>query len=172
MAGVTSSVAVAVLPVPPSVEVICTELFLVPAVVPVTFVTVKKQEPLAASVAPDRLTTSVPEVAVIVPLVDPAVQFPLKPFGVETTRPAGRVSVNATPVRPTVEFGLVYVNVSVVPPLSGIDAAPNALTTVGARGAVTVTDALDVLPVPPSVEVICTELFFDPRAWCRSHSSP
>ena len=99
--------------------------------VPVTFVTVKKQEPLAASVAPDRLTTPAPEVAVIVPLVDPGVQFPLKPLGVETTRPAGRVSVKATPVRATVEFGLVYVNVSVVPPLSGIDATPNAFATVG-----------------------------------------
>jgi len=39
VAGVTSGDALDVLPVPPSVEVICTELFLVPAVVPVTFAT-------------------------------------------------------------------------------------------------------------------------------------
>lgn len=131
MAGVTSSVAVAVLPVPPSVEVICTELFLVPAVVPVTFVTVKKHEPLAANVPPEMLTAPAPDVAVIVPCDDPAVQFPDRPLGMETTRPARKVSVKATPVRGAAAFGLVIVNISEVLPLSGIDAAPNTFVIVG-----------------------------------------
>jgi hypothetical protein len=123
--------ALEVLPVPPSVEVICTELFLVPAVVPVTFVTLNVHEPLAANVPPEMLTAPAPDVAVIAPCDDPAVQFPDRPLGVETTRPAGKVSVKATPVRLAAAFGLVIVNVSVVPPLRGIDAAPNAFAIVG-----------------------------------------
>ena len=39
-------------------------------------------------------------------------------------------------------------------------AAPNALMMTG--GATTVMEALEVLPVPPSVEVTCTLLFFTP----------
>ncbi len=43
---------------------------------------------------------------------------------------------------------------------SGILAAPNALIITG--GAVTAILAFDVFPVPPSVEVTCTLLFFTP----------
>jgi hypothetical protein len=44
--------------------------------------------------------------------------------------PAGRVSVNATPVSPTM-FGLVMVNVRIVVPPAGTVAAPNAFENVG-----------------------------------------
>src|SRR6185369_9154641 len=47
-----------------------------------------------------------------------------------------------------------------VEPFSGIEAAPNALMMIG--GPTTVIEALDVLPVPPSVEVTWTLLFFTP----------
>src|SRR5262249_42406630 len=117
-----------------------------PAVVPVTF-TENVQDALAAMVPPDKLITFVPAVAVMVP----APQDPVSPFGVEITRPAGSVSLKATPVSATVRFGLVMVKLSEVDPFSGIVAAPNALAIVG--GATTVMEAFDVLPVPPSVEV-------------------
>ena len=55
-------------------------------------------ELFAAMVPPERLIVLVPAVAVIVP----APQVPVKPFGVEITRPAGNVSLNATPVSATV----------------------------------------------------------------------
>ena len=94
-----------VLPGPPSVEVTCTVLFFTPAVVPVTF-TLKVHEALVAKVAPDRVTLPEPAVAVMVP----PPQLPVRPFGAATTRPAGSVSVDATPVRGMVlAEGLVMV---------------------------------------------------------------
>ena len=73
-------------------------LFCVPAAMPVTF-TENVQELLAAIVPPLRLITFVPAVAVIVP----APQVPVRPFGVETTRPAGSVSLKPTPVSAVVD---------------------------------------------------------------------
>src|SRR5262249_7028064 len=94
----TLTEAEAVPPVPPSVEdTLPVVLFCWPAAVPVTF-TAKVQELLAAMVPPDKLITLVPCVAVIVP----APQEPLNPLGVEMIRPAGSVSLKATPVSPTV----------------------------------------------------------------------
>jgi len=52
------------------------------------------QEDEAAMLAPERLITFVPAVAVIVP----PPQLPVMPFGVETTRPEGSVSLKPTPV--------------------------------------------------------------------------
>jgi hypothetical protein len=52
------------------------------------------------------------------------------------------------------------VKLSDVEPFSGILAAPNALMMTGAD--ITVMLALEVLPVPPFVEVTCTLLFFTP----------
>jgi len=90
----TFRLAEAVPPVPPSVEVtLPVMLFLNPAVMPVTF-TENVQELLAATVAPDKPTPLLPAVAVIVPVP----QVPVKPFGVEITRPTGNVSAKATPV--------------------------------------------------------------------------
>jgi len=113
---------------------------------PVTF-TENVQELLAAIVPPLRLITFVPCVAVIVP----APQEPVRPFGVEITRPAGSVSLKPTPVSDVLVLLFWMVKVKLVEPFSGIEAAPNALIMTG--GPVTVMDAFDVLPVPASVEV-------------------
>src|SRR6185312_13871569 len=146
----------AVPPVPPSTEVTFpVVLFCVPAVIPVTL-TENVQEAFAASVPPDRLMTLVPCVAVTVPVP----QEPVSPLGVEMTRPAGRVSVKATPDSAAVTFGLLMVKLRDVEPFSGMLAAPNALSMTG--GATTVTDALEVLPVPALIEVTWTLLFFTP----------
>ncbi len=152
----TFTLAVAVPPVPPSVEVTFPVVLVCsPAAVPVTF-TEKVQELLAARVAPERLITFVAWVAVIVPLP----QEPVRPFGVETTRPAGKVSLKPTPVSVVVVLLFWIVKLSEVEPFSGIEAAPNALMMTG--GPTTVIEAFDVLPVPPSVEVTWTLLFFTP----------
>src|SRR5258708_724252 len=155
-AATTLRLADAVLPVPPSVEVtLPVVLFLVPPVVPVTF-TLKVQEVLCASVAPVRLMTFVACVAVMVP----PPQLPVRPLGVETTNPAGNVSLKLIPVSVVVVLLFWIVKVSDVPgfTLRAMLAAPNALMITG--GATTMMLALDVLPVPPSVEVTCTLLFF------------
>src|SRR5205814_10520694 len=109
------------------------------------------------------LMTLVPYVAVIVP----PPQLPTRALGVETTRPAGSVSLKAMLVRVVVVLLLWMVKVSEVEPFNGIEAAPNALMITG--GATTVMLAFEVLPVPPSVEVTCTLLFFTPAvAPCTS----
>jgi len=90
----TLMLADAVPPVPPSVEVtLPVVLFCRPAAMPVTLIA-NVQEVFAARLAPLRLITLVPAVAVIVP----PPQDPVRPFGVEITRPAGSVSLNPTPV--------------------------------------------------------------------------
>ena len=109
---------------------------------------------LAANVPPVRLIVFVPAVAAIVP----PPQLPVRPFGVDTTRPAGSVSVKPTPVSVVEVFGLVMVKLSEVEPFTGIEAAPKAFAMVG--GATTVMEALEVLPVPPLVELTVTLLFF------------
>ncbi len=154
-APITLTLAVDVLPVPPLVDVTCTELFFAPAVVPVTF-TEKVQLAAPASVAVARLTLEAPAVAVMVP----PPQVPVSAFGVATTRPAGNVSVKATPVRPVDPFGFVTVKLRLVLPPSAREAAPKVLVMLG--GEITVTLAVDVLPVPPLVDVTVTELFFTP----------
>jgi hypothetical protein len=148
--------AEAVPPVPPSVEVTFpVVLFCVPAAMPVTL-TENVQLELAARVAPLRLIVFVFCVAVIVP----PPQEPVRPFGVEITRPAGSVSLKLTPVNAAVVLGFVTVKLKLVEPFSGMLAAPNALVRVG--DATTVMEVLDVFPVPPSVELTVTELFFTP----------
>lgn len=152
----TFTLAVAVPPVPPSVEpTLPVVLVCKPAVMPVTF-TEKVQEALAAIVPPDKLMTPVPAVAVIVP----APHEPVRPFGVEITKPAGSVSLKATPVSATVALGFVMVKLSEVEPFRGMLAAPNTFAIVG--GATTVIDALEVFPVPAAVSETVTLLFFTP----------
>ena len=136
-------------PVPPSFELIVpVVLFLVPALVPVTF-TAKVHDALPASVAPVKLMLPDPAVAVIVP----PPHEPVRPFGVFTTSPAGSVSVNATPVTEDTVLGLVMVKLKLVVPLIPIVDAPNAFVIVGGN-VLTVTLAEAVLPVPPSFELI------------------
>src|SRR5262249_7285879 len=122
-------------------------LFCCPAAVPVTLIE-NVQELLAARLAPERLTPLVPCVAVIVP----PPHEPDRPLGVGMIRPAGNVSLKATPLNATVVLVFWMLNCKLVDPLSGIEAAPNALMLTG--GATTVIDPSAVFPVPPSVEVI------------------
>src|SRR5262245_9064895 len=147
--------AESVLPFPPLVEVTCTLLFFIPADVPWTF-TLKLQELLAARVAPLRLIVPDPAVAVMVP----PPHEPVSPLGVATTRPAGRLSVNATPVSAVVS-GLVIVKVRLVLPPTAMADAPNAFTMVSE--VTTVMLALAKLPAPPSLEPTwLLVLFFTP----------
>lgn len=153
---ITFTLAEAVPPVPPSVEVtLPVVLFFVPLAVPVTF-TENVQAVLGAIVPPVKLTKFVPAVAVIVPVP----QVPVKPFGVATTKPAGNVSTNPAPVRADVVLLFCIVNVSEVDPFNATLAAPNALIITG--GAITVRLAFVVFPAPPSVDVTCVLLFFIP----------
>jgi hypothetical protein len=150
-APITDRDAFEVLPVPASVEVMVTELLWTPAVVPVTL-TETTQVPLAGRVPAERLTAEAPAVAVTVP---PQV---FESDGVvATTNPAGKLSVNASPVSARLVFGLLMLNVSEVVPPVGTDAAPNALVMDG--GVATVRFAVAVLPVPPLVDVIAPVVF-------------
>ena len=145
------------MPEPPSTEVIALVVFtFVPSELPVTL-TLNVHEALGANVAPARVTLPDPATAVIVP----PPQLPVNPFGVETTRPAGNVSVKPTPVK-GLPLGLVMVKLSVVEPLSGI-VPPKAFENVGAAMAATVTLAEAVPPLPPSTDVTAVVvLFFTP----------
>jgi len=139
-------------PAPVSVELtLLVVLILSPVVVPVTLTEIV-QLPLAAIVPP--LSETLPEPATAV--ADPA-QVLANPLGVATTSPAGRVSVNATPVRPIPLFGFVIVKVSDVVAFTGIEATPNALVIDG--GEATVIVAVAVLPVPPFVDVTLPVVF-------------
>ena len=91
---VTVRLAVAVLPRPLSFEVTFpVTLVWLPPAIPFT-PTVKVQLALGARVAPVRLMTPVPAVAVIAP----PPQLPLRPLGVATTSPFGKTSLTPTPV--------------------------------------------------------------------------
>jgi hypothetical protein len=119
--------AVAVLPVlPPVALTVPVVLTWLPAAVAVTF-TEKLQELLMAIVPAVRLMLCEPAEAVTIPTP----HVPVRPLGVDTTNPEGRLSTNATPFRGVVVFGLVIVKVSEVALLKGIDVAPNALLIVG-----------------------------------------
>ena len=110
-AAITVTDAVAGTLVPNSVAATVTELFLTPAVVPVTFTVRLQLLPDPPSVPLASETLPLPGVAVTVPpqLFD-------KPFGDATTSPDARVSVNATPVAvSTFVFSSEIVSV-VVPP--------------------------------------------------------
>src|SRR5579859_274414 len=150
----TVRLALAVFPVPPLVE-LTAPLVLVywPDAVPVIFTTTV-QEVLTAMLPPVRLMLVDPATAVAVPP-----QVLERPFGVETTRPVGSVSLNATPASATaLAAGLVMVNVSDVVPFSGIVVGLNALAIEG--GATTLMLAEAVPPVPPSVEVTFPVVLF------------
>jgi len=150
MVGGATTVRVAVLlalPAPVSTELMApVVLDLVPADVPVTF-TPMEHEPPDASVPPVKLMVPEPAVYDGVPL-----HVLLAPFGEDTTKPAGRLSVKVTPVSAKLEFGLLMLNVKLVEPFSGIVAAPKALLMVGGVATVRVAVLL-VPPVPPLVEL-------------------
>jgi hypothetical protein len=115
-------------------------------------VTATVHDVLPAIVPPVKLTVPEPAVAVAVP---PHV---FVRFGVDATiRPAGRLSVNPTPVSGVDVFVFVTVNVSDVVVFCGIAAAPNTFVIDG--GAATVRFALAVLPEPPFVDVTAPVVF-------------
>jgi hypothetical protein len=136
----TTRFADAVPPFPPSVDVTAlVMLFFCPADVAVTF-TLNVHDAFAANVAPDKLTLLDPATAVIVP----PPQLPVSPLGVDTTRPAGSVSVKPTPDSAVVAFGFVSVKVKLVLPFTCTALAPKLFAIVA--GATTVTFAVAVLP--------------------------
>src|ERR1022692_4319978 len=107
----TVTLAVAALPAPPAIEVTAlVTLTFVPFDVAVTL-TVKTHDAFAASDAPVRLTGN-PAVAVIVP----PPQAPVSPLGVDTTNPAGNVSVKPMWVNVVPALVLLMVKLSVVVP--------------------------------------------------------
>src|SRR5690349_21655093 len=111
-----------VVPAPVSVELIApVVLFFAPVFVPFTLTTMV-QEPPAAIAPPVNLTWLDPAVAVTLPW-----QTPLRPLGVATTSPAGKLSVNATPVSARLAFGLLIENVKLVELLTMMVDAPKAL---------------------------------------------
>ena len=118
--------------------------------------TANVHEALLAKVAPERLTIFVACVAVIVP----PPHEPVRPLGVEMIRPAGSVSVKPTPERLCAVLVFCSVKLSVVEPFKGMVATPKDLAIVG--GVTTVSEAVDVLPVPTVVEDTVTLLFFTP----------
>jgi len=156
----TITLADAVPPVPPSTDVTApVVLFCTPATVPVTF-TLNVHDPLAATVAPVRLTLLPPAVAAIVP----PPHDPVRPFGVATAMPAGNVSVKPTPLSATAfGAGFVTVKLRLVVPFRGIVGAPNVLVIDG--GAITERLADPVPPLPPSFDVTApVALFCTPAA--------
>jgi len=155
----TLKFAVAVLPVPPFVEVtLPVVLTNWPDATPVIFA-VNVHVLVAAMVPPVKEMPLDPATAVAVPP-----QVFVNPFGVATTSPAGSVSVNATPVSAMAfPAGLEIVKVSEVVPFNGRLAAPNALAMEGGETTLMLADA--VPPVPPSTDVTFpVVLFFVPAA--------
>ena len=113
--------------VPPLVELTApVVLFCAPAAIPVTFME-KLHDALAFRLAPDKLTLFVPSTAVIVP----PPHVPVKPLGVASTKPAGKVSLKAIPFRVVALLGLLMVKLSEVVPFRAIEVAPNDLLMVG-----------------------------------------
>src|ERR1700687_1395191 len=77
-----------------------------------------------------------------------------------TVRPAGRLSVKATPISgSTFAAGFVIVNCKLVVAFKAIGEGLNTLAIVGGASTFTVAVLL-VVPVPPSVEVIAPVVLF------------
>jgi len=144
--------ALEVFPVPPLVELTVTLLFSTPAIVPCTFTEIVQVAP-GARLAPLKLMDEDPAVAVAVP-----VQLLVRPLGVATTKPNGRLSVNATPFSVRFVLLLLSVNVRLVVPFSGIVAAPKAFVILGGLITVRLAEDVDWAPVPADVELMVTEL--------------
>ncbi len=106
--------------------------------------------------APDKVIELAPAVAVIAP----EGQLPARPFGVETSRPDGRRSVNPIPVNELETFGFALVKLKVVVPPTGKLEAANDFVMVG--GDTTVTDAVAGIPGPPLLEVTKTVFVLAP----------
>jgi hypothetical protein len=142
------------------VEPTATLLFAVPTVVPVTL-TEKVQEAPPGKVAPVRDTLPELGTAVIVP----PPQFPIRPLlGVDTIRPAGSVSVKATPFSAMVAFGLLMVKLKVVVPPTPIAAAPNALMMLGGAIKLTLHWAIETVLLSSVTAPVCARALPDKLA--------
>jgi hypothetical protein len=133
----------------PTLDVTALVVFtLGPTLVPFTL-TEKVHEAPAASVAPESPTEPLPAVAVMAP----PPHEPARPFGVETRRPAGKVSVNPIPVSVSgLPAGLLIVKARVLMPFRAIEDGVKALEMMGVLGFATVRVALAPAPVPPLVD--------------------
>jgi hypothetical protein len=151
----TVMLAAAVLPVP-LLEVTVTELFLTPAVVPVTLTFTSHSTNPAPIVPPERLIVFEPAVAVAVPP-----QLLNSPLGVATISPAGKLSVNPTPVSETT-LGFTITSDRDVVPLSGIVAAPNALLTPGGDATCALPTRSTAMTEPSTRNAIPSLSFFTP----------
>ena len=135
---------VAVLPVPPLVELTAPVVVVYePAVAPVT-VTGTGRLPAADTEAPVRVMVLPP---VIVSVPPPTLELPLA-----AVKPLGSVSVKATPLSEVPEFELVMVKVRVVVPFTATDVGLNEAAIEGADTTMRVLEVA-VLPVPPLVEL-------------------
>jgi hypothetical protein len=151
----TVKFAVAVLPVPPLVEVTAPVVLVeTPGLAAVTFA-LNVQDVPADIVAPVRLTAPEPAVAVIVP----PPHDPERPLGVATVIPAGNVSVNVTPANGAVfAAGFVIVKLRVELPFGEMAVGLKAFTMDG--GATTTRLAEAVPPGPPSIDVTFPVVLF------------
>ena len=122
-------------------------LFFIPANVAVTL-TEKEHWEFWASVAPFRDIEPLPAVAVIIPP-----QFPDRLFGVDTTKPAGNVSVKPIPVSPVETLLFWMVKVRLVDSFGTIVVAPNAVEIAG--GAITL---MFVETVTPSIVAVAVSV--------------
>ena len=154
----TTRLAEADPPLPPSMDLTTlVMLFCGPAALAVALTPTTKLHALsAASVAPDKLMLSDPAMAVIVP----PPQLPESPLGVDTTKPAGRVSVNRFRIA-RYRCSDWPVNVSAVRRSPASDPVP-IFASVG--GATTVTSAVAVCAAPVLRLAHSTLLCFPP-AW-------
>src|ERR1700689_4972948 len=96
-----------------------------PAAVPVMLTEMVQVAPAAR--VPPAISMTVEPKKVTVELA----QVLVRPLGVLTISPVGRVSLNSIPVRVVPAFGLVTVKVRLVEPLRAIVGAPKALASEG-----------------------------------------
>lgn len=129
-------------------------LFFTPGAVPVTS-TLNWQAVMGAPFV--RVIVFEPPTAVTVPP-----HVPDDPFGVATTRPAGKVSVKLTPVRFMPRPAKIS-NVRVVFPFTGIAGTPNFFVKLGGLGMITLMLAVAEAPGAFSLDVtVDVILFFTP----------
>lgn len=140
-------VADAVLPGTVSSDVTGSVTFVSGPVVLAVTLTLSVQELLASIEAPVKFMPEPSATAVMAP----PPQDPVNPVGFETDKPAGKTSAKETPVKATLMFGFLIVNVSVALPLAGIATTENDFVMLG--GCATITVAEPVFPAPPSLEL-------------------
>lgn len=82
----------------------------------------------------------------------------VRPLGVATTNPAGRLSVKAIPLSVWFTLLLEMVKVRLVVPFNGMVVAPNCLVMLGGLMTFKFAEEVESAPVPAAVELMVTEL--------------